>query len=158
MPIYEYHCSHCEDNFELIRPISQAKANGECPQCGQLCERIHSVFSTRATDNTGFWTSVPGTRAKRKPATREAVPPKNPKAYPQAVCFDGSHIWVANAMSCTVNKIWSSDGQIIGSYSVGVNPQDICFDGRNIWVSNNGGNTVTKLDGKDGSLNQADSG
>ncbi|MBI4287588.1 MAG: hypothetical protein HY671_04050 [Chloroflexi bacterium] len=37
MPVVKYHCSKCEEGFELTRP--QAKANDymACPKCGKPC-------------------------------------------------------------------------------------------------------------------------
>src|SRR3989339_938899 len=32
MPIYEYHCSHCNQDLELIRKVSEA-GDLTCPQC-----------------------------------------------------------------------------------------------------------------------------
>lgn len=33
MPIYEYHCSNCETNFEAIRRISEADDPIACKHC-----------------------------------------------------------------------------------------------------------------------------
>ncbi len=34
MPIYEYHCTDCNNKFEKRRSMSQADAEILCPQCG----------------------------------------------------------------------------------------------------------------------------
>jgi putative FmdB family regulatory protein len=34
MPIYEYHCEHCGDRFEKLRPMSVAGQSIPCPACG----------------------------------------------------------------------------------------------------------------------------
>ncbi|MFC2045500.1 FmdB family zinc ribbon protein [Chloroflexota bacterium] len=45
MPIYEYLCSSCNNKFELLRPMSQAKENTSCPICKAAAERLLSPFS-----------------------------------------------------------------------------------------------------------------
>jgi hypothetical protein len=64
---------------------------------------------------------------------------------PDAICFDGSNIWVANANSNNITKLRVSDGYTLGTYMAVTDPKAICFDGSNIWVANNQSNTVTKL-------------
>ncbi len=34
MPIYEYHCPKCNENFEVYRPISTKDEKVKCPKCG----------------------------------------------------------------------------------------------------------------------------
>ena len=69
---------------------------------------------------------------------------------PIAVAFDGSNIWVANAISSNVTKLRASDGANLGKFSVGSYPQAVTFDGANIWVANGDANNVTKLRASDG--------
>lgn len=33
MPLYEYHCESCEQDFEKRRSLQQADAPIECPEC-----------------------------------------------------------------------------------------------------------------------------
>jgi putative FmdB family regulatory protein len=33
MPLYEYRCSHCGQNFELLRKMGDADTGLECPKC-----------------------------------------------------------------------------------------------------------------------------
>lgn len=33
MPVYNYRCLSCEEEFELLRPISQMDLESECPDC-----------------------------------------------------------------------------------------------------------------------------
>ncbi len=45
MPIYEYICQDCRNEFEIIRPMSQADAPMACAQCGgENIKRKISVF------------------------------------------------------------------------------------------------------------------
>ena len=73
-------------------------------------------------------------------------------AYPVAIAFDGSNIWVANQSGNSVSKLRMSDGALLGTYPVGNGPVGIAFDGANIWVANRYGNSVTKLQASDGSI------
>jgi hypothetical protein len=68
-------------------------------------------------------------------------------SQPNALTFDGSNIWIANAGSNKVMKIRASDDQFQASYSV-KNPGAMAFDGERIWVDHRtatGGNTVSVL-------------
>jgi DNA-binding beta-propeller fold protein YncE len=56
------------------------------------------------------------------------------------IAFDGANIWVTNSGDRTVSKLRTSDGKVLGTFTVG---SDI--DGANIWVANSGSNTVSKL-------------
>ena len=64
---------------------------------------------------------------------------------PEAVCFDGANVWVANSGSDNVTKLKASDGSFVDNYSVGSRPEGVCFDGAHIWVANSGDGNVTKL-------------
>jgi len=46
MPLYEFHCSKCENDFELLVPTSQWEGNAACPRCGskKLTKQL-SVFA-----------------------------------------------------------------------------------------------------------------
>src|SRR5215469_5836952 len=69
---------------------------------------------------------------------------------PSRLVFDGSNIWVTNAMDNTVTKLQASDGANLGTFVVGSQPAGIAFDGANIWVANFYGDAVTKLRASDG--------
>ena len=46
MPVYEYKCSACGKNFELLRRINDSDSEIKCPKCGAAnpC-RVFSVFA-----------------------------------------------------------------------------------------------------------------
>jgi len=47
MPIYEYACQKCKQNFELLRLGGEDESIVRCPKCqGVEVERILSVFSS----------------------------------------------------------------------------------------------------------------
>ena len=48
MPIYEYYCSKCDHEFELIRPVSQSDDPAPCRECGQPGQRQLSNFAFRS--------------------------------------------------------------------------------------------------------------
>ena len=46
MPLYEYRCSSCGGNFELLRRIEDADGDLVCPRCqSEEIERLLSTFS-----------------------------------------------------------------------------------------------------------------
>lgn len=59
MPIYEYFCPNCRNKFELLRPISKAEDDSECPKCKTASKRAISKFVSRAKDDMGFLNHMP---------------------------------------------------------------------------------------------------
>ena len=62
MPVYEYRCPKCGNEFEVMRPISKADEPALCPKCGSSGEKLMSPFASKA----GFYV-----RAPRKPPFRK---------------------------------------------------------------------------------------
>ena len=52
MPIYEYYCSKCGTEFELIRPVSKSDEPATCNRCGEPAERQLSNFAFRSNTFT----------------------------------------------------------------------------------------------------------
>lgn len=49
MPLYEYQCQRCGKTFEMLRRISDADCDLECPAChSKKVERQLSTFSAGA--------------------------------------------------------------------------------------------------------------
>lgn len=48
MPIYEFYCTACDSEFELIRPVSRADDPVECKTCQQPATRQISNFSFKS--------------------------------------------------------------------------------------------------------------
>ena len=44
MPIYEYRCKKCSNEFEIVQKITDEPAT-ECPDCGGKIERLVSATS-----------------------------------------------------------------------------------------------------------------
>jgi putative FmdB family regulatory protein len=51
MPIYEYRCCQCGQEFERLRPMGRAGEPGLCPGCGSSeVNRCLSVFASFARE------------------------------------------------------------------------------------------------------------
>ena len=46
MPIYEYSCPECGNQFELMRPFSDADEPAACPRCGAAGQKLMSLFGS----------------------------------------------------------------------------------------------------------------
>ena len=53
MPLYEYKCQRCNNNFELFKPMSESSKEQMCPHCGKIGKkgRGKRVYSTPAFHN-----------------------------------------------------------------------------------------------------------
>ncbi len=61
MPLYEYHCPHCEITFDKLRPYSQADSPIACPQCGgEDVQRLLSRFACFSIGSDGAAHAVSG--------------------------------------------------------------------------------------------------
>ena len=47
MPVYEYWCTKCKKEFELMRPISESGSQGTCPTCKSKADKLPSVFASK---------------------------------------------------------------------------------------------------------------
>jgi len=47
MPIYEYYCSACGREFELMRPYGKAGDPAFCPICGTKGEKLVSACASK---------------------------------------------------------------------------------------------------------------
>ena len=61
MPIYEYTCTDCSLDFELLRPFSQADEKAECPRCRKPAGRKLSTFACFSKGDSGEATRISGT-------------------------------------------------------------------------------------------------
>jgi DNA-binding beta-propeller fold protein YncE len=72
---------------------------------------------------------------------------------PITAAFDGTNIWVVcgnGTSGGVVNKVRTTDGLVLGTYSVGTDPTGIAFDGTSMWVANRGDNTVSRVQASNG--------
>ena len=61
MPLYEYCCSECDYQFELLRPISRSDEDIECPRCRGTAKRMLSRFASFSKGSDGVATPIAGT-------------------------------------------------------------------------------------------------
>jgi len=84
MPIYEYRCTRCRHDFEILHPVG-GPAPG-CPQCGGDARKVYSsvglIFKGSGFHTTDYRKSAPsgnGDAAPKDPAsTSGATPPSTP--------------------------------------------------------------------------------
>jgi putative FmdB family regulatory protein len=68
MPIYEYRCSKCAHEFEMIHGISDKDAKIACPKCGAANpRRMMSAFSCGGPQGSE---SGAGSSCARRPGSR----------------------------------------------------------------------------------------
>jgi len=78
MPIYEYSCVECQEQFQLMRPMCDSAKSARCPECGKTAHRAISVFASKAD----YTIKVPTKDAFRGavPARKKAAARAKPKA------------------------------------------------------------------------------
>jgi len=47
MPVYEYRCTSCLEELELMRPMSEADESANCPSCGSEAWKLVSGYACR---------------------------------------------------------------------------------------------------------------
>ena len=47
MPIYEYFCSRCKIEFELMRPFSESDKPAKCHKCNAEAQKLVSSFGSK---------------------------------------------------------------------------------------------------------------
>ena len=74
MPIYEYRCASCGQDFELTRSFSQSADPAPCPTCKKPAEKLVSSFASKAD----YAIKVPAKEPFRAPmaAAQPAKPAK----------------------------------------------------------------------------------
>jgi len=54
MPIYEYTCNKCHDNFALLQSVEAAGKGTKCPRCGSTeVKKLISPFSCSLSPDSG---------------------------------------------------------------------------------------------------------
>ena len=51
MAVYEYLCPKCRNQFELMRPMSEAEKPARCPNCGSEAQKLISGFISKTGDS-----------------------------------------------------------------------------------------------------------
>ena len=52
MPLYEYVCDECNDEFESIESVKD-RNNADCPACGKRARRVLSGFAVGSSGGGG---------------------------------------------------------------------------------------------------------
>ncbi len=60
MPLYEYRCSTCNSEFDLLRPMSRADEDASCPSCHNGAQRMLSTFASFSKGSDGDISPVAG--------------------------------------------------------------------------------------------------
>ncbi|WP_322508852.1 zinc ribbon domain-containing protein [Anaerolinea sp.] len=61
MPLYEYHCDECQEDFEKMVRLSECDVNPRCPHCGSLRTRKQiSTFASRGESSPAWSSSSSG--------------------------------------------------------------------------------------------------
>ncbi len=66
MPIYEYNCTKCGMDFELMRSFSEVDEPADCPKCKVKGKRLLSVFASTADSSIKVPDKGPFRRMSRK--------------------------------------------------------------------------------------------
>ena len=69
MPRYDYRCTECANEFELVQKFSEA-GQGECPSCGGAGQRVFHAVPV-IYKGSGFYTTDYG-RPKRPAENQES--------------------------------------------------------------------------------------
>ena len=59
MPLYEYFCPPCNDQFELLRPVSQMDNPATCPSGHTTNNRVLSLFAPVLKSTQGSVMTMP---------------------------------------------------------------------------------------------------
>jgi putative FmdB family regulatory protein len=84
MPIYEYRCAACGNDFEMTRPISQASEPAPCTKCGKPSQKLVSQFASKVDYAIKGPTTAPFRGSESAAAATPAPAPAAIKAKPAA--------------------------------------------------------------------------
>ena len=71
MPIYEYYCPQCKNEFELRFSYVRTDSAAQCPKCQAVAQRLISSFACKTGGNI---------QAAEKPFRKEATEPAKARA------------------------------------------------------------------------------
>ena len=60
MPLYEYRCSDCGHQFEMLRPMREANEPAVCRSCNNGTQRVLSVFASFSMGDDGSMAPLAG--------------------------------------------------------------------------------------------------
>lgn len=86
MPLYEYHCTHCNENTELLQKISDAPAK-TCPHCNHD-NLVKQISSTSFQLKGGGWYVTDFKDKKENKATAQKTEKSEPSKTTEAKAPD----------------------------------------------------------------------
>jgi putative FmdB family regulatory protein len=69
MPIYQYYCEKCENEYELKRLMAEIDKPAPCPKCKKEGTRLVTAFSSMV----GLHLKTPSKAIFRKPAVKKTA-------------------------------------------------------------------------------------
>ena len=81
MPRYDYRCTECASEFELVQKFREA-GQGECPTCGGAGQRVFHAVPV-IYKGSGFYTTDYG-RPKRPPENSESKETASTESTPSS--------------------------------------------------------------------------
>jgi putative FmdB family regulatory protein len=82
VPLYEYRCGHCEQQFEVTQSVYARIEDTECPHCqARKATRLLSSFSSTVSGNRkpGYTESKANAMAQERMQRFTQLPPLNAK-------------------------------------------------------------------------------
>jgi hypothetical protein len=90
----------------------------------------------------GIWVTAIDTTAQDPFASESTYKIITAGSSPVTLAFDGTRIWVADAVDNNIQPIQVATGEFGASLPVGDSPSALLFDGARLWVANRGEATV----------------
>lgn len=83
MPTYSFRCPDCGP-FDLVRPMSQARAADTCPRCGASARRNYGAPALRAMEPGVRRAFDAAAQSADAPAVVGSVPGRSRSAFPRS--------------------------------------------------------------------------
>ncbi len=78
MPTYQYECSHCHHQFEILQSMNENRLK-KCPECGKITlQRLIGTGSGIIFKGSGFYETDYKQKGSDKAASKELGPKKSP--------------------------------------------------------------------------------
>ena len=78
MPIYEYHCKHCEKDFDVFKKISDS-ADEKCPECNKKMKKLVSAAGFQLKGTGWYKTDYASKKSNGKETSKKGETKDTPK-------------------------------------------------------------------------------
>lgn len=78
MPIYEYHCKHCEKGFDVFKKISDS-ADEKCPECHKKMTKLVSAAGFQLKGTGWYKTDYASKKTESKDTSKKTETKDTPK-------------------------------------------------------------------------------